>query len=405
MNRIRRIKGTKEQISTRQLLLYALAVYAVTVFAIVPQAAVSELPAVTEAIKAENKSVRIAALKAFIQLGDASNVMLLAKTAGSTSGTEQKAARDSLYRLRGSEIDATILKNIPQAEPNTKAELIRSIAKRNIYAGVETLLKTTQDSDRNIRLESFKALRTITNEEHLSALIGLLLNSQGKSERREAENTIAAIARKIDDPCRQTEVVLAAVSEAKDANNRCSLLNVLGKIGNDNSLGVLTAALTDENARVKDTAVRALSNWPNPAPINELLKIAQDSDNKTHRILALRGLIRLLELDSERSPNDTISLYRQAMSLAIETSLKRRVLSGLANVKSFAALEIVAEYLNDENLNREAEFAVVEIAETISGDEHSEQIKTVLQKVVQSTRNDSVREKANELLKKLGSTD
>ncbi len=361
------------------------------------------LPAVVEATRAGDESVRIAALKALGRLGDASNVTLLAQRAAATTGAEQKAARESLYRLQGSAIDETILASIPQAEPGTKVELIRSIAERNIYAGVKTLLKTAQDSDPNVRLESFKVLRVVAGQENLPALIDLLLNVQGEAERREAENAIAAVARRIDDSSRQTEAVLAVLPEVKDVKSRCSLLSVLGRIGNDNSLSVLIAALKDEDVKVQDAAIRALSDWPNPTPINELLKIAQDSDNKMHRILALRGFIRLIELDSSRPAKETISMYRQAMSLAPDAPLKRRVLSGLANVKSFGALEVAAEYLEDKTLQQEAEFAVVKIADATGGEEHSEQIKTILQKIIQTTKSDSVSEKAEEVLKKLES--
>jgi len=50
------------------------------------------LPAVVEATKVTDESVRIAALKALGQLGDASNTMLLVQTAAATTGAEQKAA-------------------------------------------------------------------------------------------------------------------------------------------------------------------------------------------------------------------------------------------------------------------------------------------------------------------------
>ena len=59
------------------------------------------LPAVVVATKAKDESVRVAALKALGSLGDASSVSLLAQTAAATRGVEQKAARESLYRLRG----------------------------------------------------------------------------------------------------------------------------------------------------------------------------------------------------------------------------------------------------------------------------------------------------------------
>jgi len=61
------------------------------------------LPAVVEAVNAEDDSVRLAALKSLSKLGDASSVTLLAKAAVTARGAEQKAARESLYRLCGSE--------------------------------------------------------------------------------------------------------------------------------------------------------------------------------------------------------------------------------------------------------------------------------------------------------------
>ena len=62
------------------------------------------------------------------QLGDVSSVPLLAQRASETRGAEQKAARDSLYRLRGSEISPAILANLTTSEPAVKVELIRRSA-------------------------------------------------------------------------------------------------------------------------------------------------------------------------------------------------------------------------------------------------------------------------------------
>jgi HEAT repeat protein len=66
-------------------------------------------PAVVTAVKAEDQSVRIAALRALGQLGDETTVGLLARAAGGARGGEQKAARDSLYSLRGPKVDQVIL--------------------------------------------------------------------------------------------------------------------------------------------------------------------------------------------------------------------------------------------------------------------------------------------------------
>jgi HEAT repeat protein len=73
------------------------------------------LPAVIEAGKSQDESVRVAALRAVGQLGSVADIPLLAERAAATKGAEQKAAREGLYRLRGPEVDAAVLKSLPSA--------------------------------------------------------------------------------------------------------------------------------------------------------------------------------------------------------------------------------------------------------------------------------------------------
>ena len=356
------------------------------------------LPAVIRATKAKETSVRIAALKALGQLGDASSVTLLARTAAETRGEEQRAAQESLYRLRGPKIDEAVLAEIRSAEPKVKIELIQAIGQRNIAAGVQTLLKTAQDADSKVQRESFKVLKIVADEKHLRSLVELLLNVSSDSVRREAEKTVAAVAHKIEDRNRQAEVVLAALPGVKDIKGRCSLLSVLGKIEDDSALGVLRAALKDKEAKVKDAAIRALSSWPNPKPIDDLLKIAKTSDNQIHRILALRGFVRLIGLDGGRPEKETAKLYQHAIDLASNVSEKRMVLSGLANAKSVVALVLAANYMVDEAVREEAEVAVVKIAQAIYGS-YPQQTKSLLEKmIIQTSKSKALREEAQKVI-------
>jgi len=358
------------------------------------------LPAVIKATKAKEPFVRVAALKALGQLGDASSVTLLAQTAASSKAEEQKAARESLYRLRGQKIDEAILAGIPKAESKVKVELIRGIRERNIVAGVQTLLKTAQDPDSKVQRESFKVLKVIADQKYLPALVELLLNIKSTSVRSEAERTVAAVAHKIEDKNRQAEAVLAALPEVADTQKRCSLLSVLGRIGDDSALPVLRAALSSDNAKEQDAAIRALSDWPNSKPLNDLLKIAKTSQNEIHRILVLRGFVHLLGRESDRPAKETIKLYQQAMDLAPSIPEKRMVLSGLANVKSLAALEMAASYLQDKTLQQEAEVAVVKIAEG-TFESHPQQTKDILNKIIQTSKNDSLRQQARKILNQI----
>jgi HEAT repeat protein len=331
------------------------------------------------------------------QLGGASSVSLLAQTAAATRGAEQKAARESLYRLRGPKVDGAVLAGITKAEAKTKVELIKSAGERNISAVVSTLLKTATDSDRKVRLESFKVLKVVAGPEHLPMLVELLLNLRSSSDRNEAQKMVAAVAHKVEDKDRQAEAVLAVLPSVKDVKKQCSLLSVLGKIGDGSALPRLVEALNSDDIESRGAAIRALAEWPTSEPAVEMLKAAQSSEDRAHRILALRGSIRLLGLNSKRAPEETIEMYKKAMTLAPDAIEKRRVLSGLANTKSLGALQIAADYLQDKTLFKEAEFAVVKIAEGIY-ERFPQQTRDVLEKILRTSKNDPLRQKAQELI-------
>jgi HEAT repeat protein len=356
-------------------------------------------PAVIAAVKSEDQSVRIAVLRALGQLGDDSSVELLVHAAAGAAGAEQKAARDSLYRLRGPNVDEVILATIPKADAQTKVELIGSVGQRNITAGVAALLETAKDSDRNVRIESLRVLKVVAGPEHLPALVELLIKAKSPSDRTEAEKTIAAIAHKIEDKNRQAVSVLVALPSVKETAARCSLLNVLGRIGDNVALPVLTASLKDEDVEVQTAAIRALADWPTPEPLDELLKIAASSGSKMHRILALRGFVRQLGLASDRQVDETIEMYKKAMSLAPDAVEKKKVLSGLGDMKSLAALQMAANYLDDETLFVEAGAAVINIAGGIYAD-YPEQAKDMLNRIVKTTKSDSLRQQSQELIDK-----
>jgi type 1 glutamine amidotransferase len=356
------------------------------------------LPAVVDATKSSDVLVRIAALKALMQLGDTSTVDLLAGIAAKSKGEEQEAAQQSLYRLHGPNIDQTILASISRAESKVKVELIRSIGQRNVTTAVEAILKTAQETDEDVQLESFKVLRIIAEPKHLPALIDILIRTEDQLVRSEAERCVAAVAGKISDKDSRADDILAVLPSVKEPKARFSLLGVLGRIGNKKAHDVLRQALEDKDPDVRTAVIRALSEWPTDEPINDLLKIAQTSDNKIHQVLALRGFIRLIGLDSDRPAYQAVKMYKQAMELSSDVSEKKMVLSGIKNVKSYDAMQMAAAYLDDKALQQEAEVAVVEIAWTTTAGSHPEQTKKLLKKILQISNNESLRTRAKQII-------
>jgi len=357
------------------------------------------LPAVMDAAKSTDNSVRIAALDALGELGDTSTVGLLVRIAASTAGKEQKTARNSLYSLRGPEINKVVSSLIINSDPKVKVEVIRSIQQRRIYTATEILFRNAKASDSKVRLESLKALKVIAKPERLPELVKLLVEVQTEAERKEAEKMVVAVSGKIADLKTRAKPVLNVLSSIKDVKVKCSLLSVLGKIGDSNALGVLRRALKDDVREVQTAAIRALSDWPTAEPMADLQKIAQSSDDKTHQTLALRGFIRLVEV-VDGSDKEKIELYRRAMDLASEPGEKKMVLSALTKNKSLPALEMAAESLDDDALQPEAEAAVVKIAGS-TYKKHPKKSKKIMKKVLEITTDDSRRKRAQRVLDRI----
>jgi len=375
-------------------------------------------PAFHETIVSSTQSteqeVRIAAIIALKAIGNGSDIDLLVNIAAGDKDIERDVARESLYLLRGSKVDETIMKKISETGGNIKVELIRSVGNRKISATAKLLLGTATDPDLSIRVESIKALKIVADQQHLSNLINLLMRTQTEKERSELENTVIAIALTIPDQNQRAQSVLNVFPSTTDSEVRSSLLQVLGKIGDSSALPVLKNALKDRNSDVKTAAIRALSDWPTSEPIDELLTIAQTSEtsikrflsklkltsppySNIQRTLALRGYIRLIGLDRERPEKETVAMYKKAMDLAWNDNEKKMVLSELSSMASLEALTMAVSHLDNTSLQKEAEVAVLRLS-FATYEDFPQKAKEAAEKVIQVTENDELRERAQELL-------
>ncbi|MCG3120639.1 MAG: hypothetical protein ALAOOOJD_03420 [bacterium] len=284
------------------------------------------------------------------------------------------------------------MQSIAAAAPDVQVELILAANQRHFAAATPILLQTAQSAAAPVRLESIKALRAVADDARLSDLVELLLQAPGANERTELEKTITAVALQAPPEKRKSEVVMArlrALPAGTNVEARESLLKILGGIGDQAALPLLLAALSDTTAPVKTAAIVALTDWPTPEPGKNLLAIAENSRHALHQVLALRGFVRSLRFESEQPTADTIKKFQHAMELAANPHEQKMVLGWLAEVKSLLALELAVSYLKNEVLQPEAEVAAVKIAGAMSGS-HPAEVKTLLQQVLQSARNDTL---------------
>jgi len=351
----------------------------------------SAAPAVVAATKSADEAVRVAALEALGSLGGAPTADLLVQAAAAGGGAEQQAARASLAQLRGDDVNRTLLQGVGSGEPKARIERIRALAGRGAREAVGDLLQAARDDDASVRREAVAALGTLTGEAQLAALIGLLVKPKEAGDRSAVEQAAANAFRRVNDGEKQAAPVLAALGGAP-ADAKPSLLRLLGRAATPKALDAVRAALKDPDAAVQDAAVRTLAEWPDTTPAEELLALARTAPGQTHKVLALRGYVRMAALSK-----DPTALYARAMELAERPDDKKLVLAGLGAAGSPEALKLIEPCLKDEPLQAEAGLAAVQIADRLR-EADAARAKAIVANVLALVKEPAVRQRAQEVL-------
>jgi len=359
-------------------------------------------PAITAAAKSASPEVRTAAIKALAKIGDASCVGLLARAAAEgTSDEEKRAALVSLRLLRAKGVDAAIIKSMKTSRVGARPQLIQILRDRGAVSAVPQLLEQAAGQDENVRKAAFRALGRLAERQDLAALIKLLVGLEGDGARKEAERAVVSASRKIADEADGADAALAALRAAKRVPARCSLLRVLRGIGNAKALEALRAALKETNPEVQDAAVRALAGWPDARAADALLSIFRTTRNNTHRLVALRGCVRLLGLAGARPRLPKLrQAWQELMENARRPEEKKLVLAGLSNVTHPAALKMVEPWIGDQAVRAEAELAALSIARAIMGS-HPEEARTAMNKLLAASRNAGLRTQAQAIVRQI----
>ena len=362
------------------------------------------LPLVRTAVQSRHPVVQVAALEAAGVVGDAELVPVLAERAAHGTKTQQAAARQSLSRLPGDDVDPAILSLVDSPDPARCVEAINILRDRGLTIDVagRLLLDQARSDAPLVRAAALKALGDLAGAEQLADLVALLAGQQTGDQTDDVARALLATARRASAEDRAAELVLQHLTEAK-APNRATLLGVLGQLGSPAGRPALKRALRQtDDAGLREAALRALAASPDDSFVPGLLDVARTSDHVVHRVLALRAVVRLI--DRGASPADRkVRQLRQVMRVAERAGEKRAALAALAKIQTPAALELACEQLSDASLRAEAVQATMQIGQAISGAE-PKAVATAMKALVAAPVGTERKEQAEALLLEVAST-
>ena len=355
------------------------------------------LPELKKQAESSVQPVQIAALEALGKVGDQTCVDTLFNVSKRPDPVGTTAA-ESLRFLRGPAVNDSIARYLQDSDPAPRVLALRTLAARRFPAAGGRAFELLADKDTRVRIEAWRTLAAMGPSSSLPRLVAELLKLSDPREQQAAQQAVQAIAVQLPESTRVQPLTDAL--KTANSSQRCSLLSAMGRIGGEAAFGTLRTALADPDPAVQDTAVRVVSDWGDDTMSADLLKLAKSASNPAHRILGLRGYVRLARSSESRKADDRVAMFREALGTAERPEEKKLVLGALGGVGSVAALDLVEPYLADQALKSEAQAACLRLAQSLAGREPA-RARAALLKLVESSEDQALRQQAQEALKAL----
>jgi len=333
-------------------------------------------------VSSPDLGVRLAAIRALSQVGDASLVSMFARALGSSKSVEEsRAIETALVNLRGgAATDKVITAEVKHCGRKARAGFISALARRVGSAANPVFFAETESKEPTVARAAFRALGTTAEDADVPALVEALVNLSDREVRPDAEHAaLQALGRMPSVPSRSA-LVRNALGRAHTLDSRRSLLGLLSIGADAPALAAAKTAATDSDPVIREAAIRALADWPDAAVWDTLAGLCNQPQNEALRGVALRGLVRLASEGNDHPDSALVGRYNFLVGSARTDADLKLILGALGGVAHPDALHLAASLVTRPGVRPEAEAAVRRIVGALKG-QYPEAVADALRQV------------------------
>lgn len=359
------------------------------------------MPPLLAAARSGLMPVRVAAVRAATEIGDASAVPVLVQLLDDPDKEMAAIAQESLAALPGKEADAAIMAMFNSDNTEKRLTALDMIGRRRMVSSVPALLKATRDNDPKVRQAATRMAGEMAGAEQVPALLELLAQSEKQEDLAAVEQALMTACTKAADSQAVAGKLIASLDKARPPQ-KAILLRVLAVVGGPEALKAVHASVDSSDADVRAAAIRALSTWKSVDAAPHLLALAREAKSPSDRTLFLRGYLGLAAR-GDVPIEQRLDMARQAAGIVQNEGEKRLLLSTLSGTGSPQAVPLITPYLDDVAVRQEAALAIVGIAEKFlrgRGQKDTTALIEPLEKVTQMAGNDELSNRARALLRR-----
>ncbi|NLH73183.1 MAG: HEAT repeat domain-containing protein [Verrucomicrobia bacterium] len=346
---------------------------------------IQALPEIQKMLTARDVEVRISTIKALGQLGDDSTVAHLARILDTQpTASEIKALESALDALRGgAAIDVAITIELHRRTTGIRAPLLAALVRRaNLFSFVFFQHEATGTDPVCVKL-AFQGLSRTATAKDTPALLKALAGLRVEEARDDAEAALAQAFSRMNNAEDQSAAVRNFLEHETKPETRASLIKLLLACPDSQALAAVKASLSDANPLVREAAMRTLAEWPDISAWEPLSEVYRKAETEARRVVALRGLVRLLGEENQKPTQTLIDRYRALFASAKSDTDGKLILGTLARCAHPEALKLAVEQLGVTGVRTEASAAVRQIAEAIKAS-HPKEAQQALDMIGQS---------------------
>jgi HEAT repeat protein len=360
----------------------------------------SVLNVVHGALASGPPNVKVVAATVLEQLGDASSVTPLVEAAAAEDAGLAAAAKTSLARMPGKDIDANLFARLQDSSGRMRQVLIELAEQRKLQGALPVFMKSAEDQDPGVRTAALVAIGAIGDDKQMPDLIKLLPRAIDPEHRNLIERAILSISGRWG---KASVPHLLPLAREGDTPTRVAAMRALVGCGGAEALSAIVSALSDNDQTIQDEAVRALSTWPNRWPddaavTQPLLNLAKSAQKPQHRVLALRGYFQHVQGAKRLSTQDRLAKVNEVLPLCTRPEEKRLAISALGAIATPAAVEHLITLANDDAVAEEACSALVTLVTKNEQALPKDLRKKALQIVTEKSKNEPLKTKAQQTL-------
>ena len=345
--------------------------------------------------------IRKTALSVLGRIGPSAASALLAAIQKDRPAAERSVVLAGLRTMEGSTVDDLLLQALTASSaPAIRIDLIKLLDARGVTKAAPELMKQATETDKDASIAALSAVRSLGGINELPALLSLTRSSTDDGIRDAAEDAVVGVCNRAGDAA--SEAVLNELKQTANSSERKGWIRVLARVGYPKALPAIEAAADDPDPAVAGNALSELGRWPNPAPVETLLKAMDSGASPGLRKRALTSVIDLATtaVDEGQAPQPTIVNWLQRVSpVAQSTEEKRRLLGLLGRLKTIESFRLLAPYLDDDSVRIEAAAGIVQIAPALAKREDEAALKAALEKIAATVTTADIRGRALQVAK------